>query len=336
MVGSLDDFVVSDISSKKLSFTKGDVKFSYFKKNVCVNNYILSLPIKIEPLNGIIFVNFKPYRGCLILKESGDKVNVINILNIEDYIRGVLPVEVEVSWGIEALKTQAVISRTYAIANLNRHSFQGFDLCSTTHCQVYKGLGVEAHSSNQAILEVQNEILTYVEKPAQTVFHENCGGHTEDPKYVWNWNNTPSYLKGVKCGYCYDAPRAKWNQVLDVDFISKKLEENKIGKIKDIKIKGKTPTGAAKKIEILHSDGKLLLNAYQFRIAIDAQQIKSVTFDSITKLNDDKFYFKGRGCGHKVGLCQWGARGMCEKGKTYKKILSHFYPGTKIETVIYK
>jgi len=333
-IGSSRNFFVYDSAGKKLKLTKGTVNISCSQRDAYahIGKYFLSFPIRIEPSNGVIFVNSKPYRGYLVLKKSGKKMNVINVLGIEDYIKGVLPKEVSCDWHAEALKAQAVISRTYAISNLNRHSAQGFDLCSTTHCQVYGGLGAETKKTNQAVSETNGEVLTYQGKPAQTVFHAACGGHTEDPKYIWGWKETPSYLKGVKCRYCGKSPHAKWAQVLSENFVRNKL---KIGKIKNIKIKGKTPSGAAKQLEITHSNGKCVLNAYEFRLYVDAWKIKSHFFNSI-KIKNDEICFNGKGWGHKAGLCQCGAKGMAEKGKTYSTILYHFYPGTKIETVNYK
>jgi stage II sporulation protein D len=335
IVGSSKDFFVSDASDRKFKFSKGNASITCCsQEDICIGKYNLSLPVKIKPSNGIIFANSKPYQGYLKLKKSGEKINVINVLTIEDYLKGVLPKEVNSNWEIEALKAQAVVSRTYIIANLNKHSNQGFDICSTTHCQVYGGLECQTNSTEQAIKETKGEVLMYDGKFAQTVFHANCSGHTDDPKYIWNWKDTPAYLKGVKCGYCYNAPHNKWEHVLDMNFIIKKLADKKIGRIKKIKIKGKTFSGAAKDLEIIHSYGKLILNAYQFRLVVDAWKLKSHFFSSI-ETNANKIYFKGRGWGHKVGLCQWGAKGMAEKGKTYCEILSHFYPGTKIETIIY-
>jgi stage II sporulation protein D len=334
MTGSSEDFFISDASNKKLRFTKGTVKVLCSEEGISIKKHLLSPPIKIESSNDVIFANSKRYRGYLTIIKAGNKINIINVLPIENYIKGVLPEEVPTDWSIEALKSQAVISRTYAITNLNKHSAQGFDMCSTVHCQVYSGSGVETPFCNKAVLETQCEILSYNGKFAQTVFHANCGGHTENPKYVWNWKDTPPYLKGVKCDYCAATPHTKWEKTLDESFIRKQLSGNDIGKIKSIKIKGKTSTGAAKKLKITHSKGEVTLNAYQFRLAVDAWRIKSHTFDFI-KTDGDKFYFKGRGWGHKVGLCQWGAKGMAEKGKTYKDILAHFYPGTTIEKVVY-
>jgi stage II sporulation protein D len=337
-VGSLDDFFISDVLDKKLKLTKGIIEVSCSEEGISIKKHLLLPPLKIEPSNGIIFADSKPYRGYLTIIKSKNKINIINVLPIEDYIKNVLPIETSANWSIEALKSQAIISRTYAIVNLNKHSAQGFDVCSTIHCQVYGGASVEADSCNKAILETQCKILSYDGKFAQTVFHANCGGHTEDPKYIWNWKDTPPYLKGVKCGYCTAASYTKWEKTLDESFIRKQLSHNNnnnIGKIKSIKIKGKTSAGAAKKLKIIHSKGEVTLNAYQFRLAVDAWQIKSHTFDFI-RADGDKFYFKGRGWGHKVGLCQWGAKGMAEKGKTYKEILAYFYPGTIIKKVVYK
>jgi stage II sporulation protein D len=334
-VGSLKDFFISDVLNTKLKLTKGIIEVSCSEEGITIKNHLLLPPLKIESSDGIIFADSRPHQGYLTITKSNNKINIINVLPMEDYIKGVLPMEASANWSIEALKSQAVISRTYAIANLNRHSAQGFDVCSTVHCQVYGGTSVEADSCSKAVLETQCKILSYDGKFAHTVFHANCGGHTEDPKYIWNCKDTPPYLKGVKCNYCATAPYAKWEKTLSENFIRRQLSNNNIGKIKSIEIKGRTSAGAAKKLKIKHSKGEITLNAYQFRLAVDAWQIKSHGFDFI-KRDGDKFYFKGRGWGHKAGLCQWGAKSMAEKGKTYKEILAYFYPGTIIKKVVYK
>ncbi|MCL1901274.1 MAG: SpoIID/LytB domain-containing protein [Firmicutes bacterium] len=335
-VAATDDYFVTDANGKKFKLTKGMMTLTYSKEGFKMGQYILKPPLKIESSNGIIYANKKAYRGYLTVNSFNSKAVVVNVLTVEDYLKGVLPKEASPGWGIEALKAQAVISRTYTLANMGRHGGLGFDLCDTTHCQVYGGAAVEALSCNKAIAATKNEVLTYDGKFAQTVFHANCGGHTEDPKFVWNWSAaTPAYLKGVKCGYCAETPHAKWEKALDESFIREKLSKYGVGKIKSIKVKGVTPAGSAREIVIKHGKGTLELNAYKFRLDVDAWQVKSTTFDSIKK-EGDKFIFKGRGWGHKVGLCQWGAKVMADKGKKYKHILEHYYPKTKIEKVNYK
>jgi stage II sporulation protein D len=334
--GSSKDFYVYDSANRRYKLTHGTINISCSQKGVKVGKYDLSLPVRIEPSNGVIFANSKPYRGYLLLKKSGSKMNVINVLYIEDYIKGVLPKEVGADWHIEVLKAQAVISRTYATSSLNTHCQQGFDLCSTTHCQVYGGLGGETKKTNQAVSETRGEVLTFKGNLAQTVFHATCGGRTEDPKYIWGWKETPIYLKGVKCGCCRNSPHARWEQSLDESFIRSRLRacNINIGEIKKIKIKGKTHAGAAKELVIVHSEGEHVMNAYKFRTSVDAWKIKSHLLDSI-KCKNGKFYFKGKGWGHKAGLCQCGAKGMAERGKKYPKILYHFYPKTKIQSIVY-
>ncbi|MDR1418240.1 MAG: SpoIID/LytB domain-containing protein [Endomicrobium sp.] len=335
-IGCSKSFIILDNSGKKLKFSKGVGSLECITKGIKINNYILYTPVKVTPSNNIIFVNSKPYLGQLTIQKSKTKMTIINVLPIEEYLKGVVPKEVNPLWPTEALKAQAVISRTYTIANLNKHKEQGFNLCSTTHCQVYGGLSGQVHSTNQAVKETNKEVLTYEDKVIQAVFHATCGGRTDSPRYVWGWKDIPPYLKGVKCGYCHKARYKTWEHTLDEHFIHEKLSQNnKIGKIKKIKVKGKTPTKAAKGLEIIHSEGKLRLNAYKFRTLIDAWKIKSHTFDSI-EVKNNKVYFKGKGWGHKVGLCQEGAKGMADKGKTYKKILLYFYPKTKIEPISYR
>jgi stage II sporulation protein D len=335
---NVSEFYITDSAGKKLKLTKGKVRLSYDGKTISAGGkYSLSLPVEIRGGNNIIFADKKAYRGYITVRAYGKKINVINVLSIEDYTKGVLPKEASASWNMEALKAQAVISRTYTLANLNKHSSQGFDLCSTTHCQVYGGAQEEALSCNTAVVYTKGEVLTYGGKLAQTVFHANCAGHTEDPKYVWGWKDSPAYLSGIKCKYCAGSPHSRWETALDEDFITKKLESAgyKTGSVKSVKIKGKTKAGSAKEIEIKSANGTIVMNAYKFRLAVDAWKIKSVTFESIKK-RDGKFVFKGKGWGHKVGLCQWGAKGMGDAGKSYKQILEYYYPKTKLEKTEYK
>ena len=327
---SNEDFMLTDGAGGKYKLSKGKADISYSNGRLMFGQNKLAFPLTIKPGKGIIFADKQPYRGFLSVVKAKGGFTVINILSMEDYLKGVVPKESSASWHIECLKAQAVISRTYSYANLNKHDKEGFDMCSQTHCQVYGGAGAEVLSSNKAVIATKGEVIVYDGKTAQTVYHANCGGHTEDPKYVWNWTvDTPPYLKGVKCGYCGDTPHSNWESSVDEHFIMKRLSSYRVGNIKSIKVVGTTPAGSAIDVEVLHSNGNLTFNAYKFRLAVDAWQVRSTTFESIEK-KGARFIFKGRGWGHKVGLCQWGAKGMADAGKKYKKILSYYYPGTEI------
>ncbi|MDR0823420.1 MAG: SpoIID/LytB domain-containing protein [Endomicrobium sp.] len=336
-VGGSASFSIIDNNGKRYNLSQGMTKLSYSNGQMLLGNNKLTLPIRVESAKGLVYAGKTAYRGYLIVsKTANNKVNIINVLKMEDYLKGVVPKESSSKWPLETLKSQAVISRTYAIANMGKHKAQGFDLCGDTHCQVFGGASAEVPIGNEAVVETAGEVLTYKGRYAQTVFHANCGGHTESPKYVWGWTEVPEYLEGVKCGYCQDAPYSTWETAIDESFIRKQLSKTAdIGEIQSISPSGKTPGGSAIDVIIKHSKGETMMNAYKFRLTIDAWKIKSNTFKSIKKQND-KFFFIGNGWGHKVGLCQWGARGMGLDGKNYAQILSYYYPKTKIEKVRYK
>lgn len=324
------------VNDKKLYLSAGKINIRMHDKNIVINDKYYSLPIIIES-SSFIAVNKTFYRGNIIINlSSNNNLNVINEITVEDYLKGILAKEASSSWNIEVLKVQAIISRSYVLKNLSRHSKDGFDVCSTVHCQVYGGASAENKKCNEAVVQTDSEVVVYDNEIAQTVFHDSCGGWTEDPKYVWQWNKTPAYLKGRKDKYCKNSPRQNWSCTISKQTIKDKLTKAgyKTGTIKNIKASGNTPGHAKEKIIIKHSDGTLTLNSYKFRLAVDSWLIKSTMINSIKKQNEN-FVFKGKGWGHKVGLCQWGAKEMADKGFSYKKILEFYYPDTKIGKVKY-
>jgi len=324
-------------NGKKVVLSAGNVDIKLVGNRIVIgkNKKDLTLPVRIKAQSYLV-VNKTVYRGDILLKLSQKgKINVINELNIDDYLKGVLPKEAGPSWPIEALKAQAVISRSFTIKNLKKHSNKHFNLCSTVCCQVYGGASAESKLCNQAVMETKGIVLTYKNEIAQTFFHSSCGGHTEDPKYVWGWKTeTPQYLKGIKDIYCKNNPQQNWKCTIDEKTIRTKLTNAgyKIGEISKISYSGSTTGKARKEIVIKHKNGTLKLNSYKFRITVDPWLIKSTMISDITK-QKDKFIFKGNGWGHKVGLCQWGAKNLAEQGYKYDKILTFYYPGTKTDNI---
>jgi stage II sporulation protein D len=329
---SNEGFILTTAQGTSYKFPRNSsVSFSHSGSAIINGKLSFPLPVKIES-GGHISINGKYYRGHFLINRARTGVNIVNVLDIDDYVKAVVPKEADASWNIEALKTQSIISRTYALATAGKHAHEGFDLCDKTHCQVYGGLSAEADSANEAVIKTKGEVLTFNGELAQTVFHSNSGGHTENPKYVWSWKETPPYLKGVRDPYSKDMPNFTWENVLSESFIRNKL---KIGKISSIRTSGKTAAGSAIDIIIRHSKGTLKMNAAKFRLEIDPNKIKSVSNLKITKAGSD-FVFKGNGWGHRVGLSQWGAKAMADKGISYGKILSFYYPGAKIKKVKYR
>jgi len=146
------------------------------------------------------------YRGSLEVFIDGSALKAVNILDLEAYLRGVLPREIPASWGnyggMEALKAQAVVSRSYAVYNLERQRHTGFDLCDTDHCQLYGGKSFERQNTDLALLQTRGEILTFNGNCIESFYHASNGGFTEVPQNVW----TSSYPYYASVPDPYDDP----------------------------------------------------------------------------------------------------------------------------------
>ena len=141
------------------------------------------------------------YRGIIEVRGDGEgALTVVNVVGVEDYLRGVVPNELspEAFPQIEALKAQAVAARTYALRNRGQFQAKGYDLCATAACQVYRGLSTESALSDQAIAETRGMAATYEGQPIEALYTSTCGGHTEDGGNIFDGEPTP-YLRGVVC-----------------------------------------------------------------------------------------------------------------------------------------
>ncbi len=162
------------------------VNISGIKDKKLYKNYRISLdnafPMYFSSNKGVVVVNGRKYRGNFEIRKTGERLWVINILNIEDYLKGVVPCEIgKVSKNlVEVAKAQAVAARTYACAHLNQYQNLGFDLYATIQDQVYKGIGCENELTNRAIEKTKGLILTYKNRPIEAKYHSTCGGKTAD------------------------------------------------------------------------------------------------------------------------------------------------------------
>ena len=154
------------------------------------------IPIDPDPVR----FRAKSLRGEFELRPTGGGVQVVNVVNLEEYLRGVVPAEMgpRAFPLLEALKAQAVAARTYAVAHLDDHAAEGYDLCDTQMCQVYEGVGAEQPLSDRAVSETAGEVVTYHGQPIDAMYHSTCAGHTEDGQAVFPQRAEP-YLKGVAC-----------------------------------------------------------------------------------------------------------------------------------------
>lgn len=284
--------------------------------------------------DGLIRVDGRSYRGELVLTPRGQgALQVINQVDLEDYLCGVLPREVGADWPPEALKAQAVVSRTFVAANIGKYGSKGYDLTSDVLSQAYGGQGGEQPATTLAVKATAGDILVDKQRaPVQAYFHSSCGGYTENPVYVWRTSTNPhDYLTSIRDGYCQEDPYYHWQFRISADLLRRRLRKAgfAVGKVREISIASRAPSGRASVMAVGSTGGSLKLPANNFRMALGPDNLRSVFLTGIEH-QKGLFIFEGRGWGHGVGLCQWGARGRALAGHSYEKILKAYFPHTTL------
>ena len=238
--------------------------------------------------------------------------------------------EISHQWPIEAIKAQAVAARTYAVYQKEAMKSKNYDLMADTSSQVYGGYGSEKRKTNRAVNFTYGEILRYKGKVFPAYFHATCGGVTENASELWKIDIEP--LKGERlCSFCLNSPHYYWKATMDLKTIQKKLGGfyKAKGDLGNIVVAERTSTGRVRTLGLKDEKGESFnISAKDFRSLLGPDFIRSTNFSMI--LDQDRVIFSGKGWGHGVGLCQWGAYGMSRQGYNYKQILEFYYPGAEI------
>lgn len=284
------DASFSEFSSKMMPYDISQAPFNYSAFMVLENNVVkllfatnnMDFGFENYVTNSPLSFNKYKYRGGLVFKRmTGSDPTVINYVPIENYLRGVLPFEISPKWHIEAQKAQAVAARNYALTNLNKHKKYGFDVCNTIDCQVYSGSNVEAALSNQAIDLTKGVYLKYNGKLANTVFHSNSGGRTENAENIWS--NAVPYLVGVDDPYSIGSPNDKWTVSYTAAQITQKLKAKNynIGDLTDVFVEQYSVNGRALKTTFVGTTGKVTIEKDKIR-SLFSDEVKT-NFITITK-----------------------------------------------------
>lgn len=280
-----------------------------------------------------IYLDGRRFRGGIdIIKKDDLKLFAVNHIKLEDYLYGVLYHEVSHRWPMEVLKAQAIASRTYAVYQKRENKLQPYDLRSDIYSQVYGGRTSEKWATNRAVDLTKNKVLAYGGKILPAYFHATCAGYTEDASNLWKVDLAP--LKGVACNFCKASPHYRWVKDIPLWKIGDALNNNgyKVGDIEGIDILSRNRSGRIDRLEIKDKAGvSVVLTGKDFRQIMGPNNIRSANFDVSVKWG--KALLHGRGWGHGVGMCQWGAYGMARKGKSAEDILKYYYPGAEITTV---
>ena len=300
-----------------------------------------------------IEINGSLYRGTAAVHAvgaGGGGLMVINTLPLEEYLVSVVPAEMgqlDLS-RIEALKAQAVASRSFAMSRMVRNRQFAFDLTADTGDQVYKGKSSENPVARQAILETFGECLTRRAEVITAFYHSCCGGRTAEPEEVWGErfaDETP-YLKSVKDGDYdrhskWNSWTVKWSRRQLLDQLKKTLpgqlglSASEIGEPTDIEIVRKGPSGRNTLLKVSTDRRIFQISGDRIRRVLcqpDGKILPSTWFDLSMKRERSEAVIiaEGRGNGHGLGLCQWGSTARAANGHSYRKILKHYYKGIGI------
>lgn len=286
------------------------------------------------------------YEGEFVITASGNKLNAINVIDIEKYLRGVVPYEIGRldESKFEALKAQAVAARTYAYKHYGSRKAQGFDVYADTRDQVYKGIHSVSDVTDKAVRETEGVVMTYNGEFITAYYHSTCGGETEGV-VTWGRPNHP-YLQNKPdlrpdgTPWCRESNYTEWTREFDEselrDLFQINAKEAKanvpsFSSIHAINILDTLKSGRIHTLEITTNSGKFTAKADKIRWLFKrGGTILPSSFFRIHR-NGDQWILKGKGFGHGVGLCQMGARARAQAGQSYIQILTHYYPGITLE-----
>ena len=283
--------------------------------------------------DSMMYVDKKPFRGAIdIVKKENGKLMVINRVGLEDYLYGVLCHEVSHRWPMEALKAQAIAARTFALYQVKQNRLQPYDLRNDIYSQVYGGSDFEKLSTTKAVDATRGEVLTYKGELLPAYYHAACSGGTESASTLWKVDMPP--LGGVPCDFCFGSPYHRWIKDIPLWALQEKLKSGgyKIGKITSVKALSKNASGRVGKLEIRDVSGaSVVLTGKDFRQLMGPNEVRSTKFDASVKWG--QLLLDGRGWGHGVGMCQWGAFGQAKLGRKAEDIVRYYYPGVEITTI---
>ena len=296
-----------------------------------------SLIIRSSDRRGI-WINSKRYSGKINIIFRNNKILAINVLGVEKYLNSVVGSEMPHKWHIEALKAQAIASRTYALKKTNNGLY---DIDSTQTNQVYNGLESSTFKTRRAVRETRSLVITYKNKLINALFHSSSGGMTENSEAVWS--DPYPYLVTVK-DFDQKNPKIRWNKEVSKSELKEIFPI--IGGIQQIEVLNITETGRIKNLKITGAFGDKVITGKEFRSKLGLKStlfrptISEDFYDKKDLNNQSNIQFhpfliiSGMGAGHGVGMSQWGARYMADKGYKANQILKYFYRGVNIKPFI--
>jgi stage II sporulation protein D len=264
------------------------------------------------------------------------KFDVIGILPLENYLVGVIASEMPLSWPLETLKAQAIVARSYALVTMRERAKSFYHVESSVLDQVFSHIGSENDNSplvakaKVAVKETAGQVLlTNKGDTLKAFYHSDCGGKTSNAKDIWGMGTSTGVAVD---SFCQTQGRHDWKLELSTQALSEKLARHfkkDFGLLQMFSLLRPKADERVEKMELQWESGeKMKITAHEFRAVLGYDQLRSTLFEA--KKNGDLFQFTGKGYGHGVGMCQWGARAMGKLGKSYEEILGHYYPQAEL------
>jgi stage II sporulation protein D (peptidoglycan lytic transglycosylase) len=277
----------------------------------------------------LIYAGSKLYRGGLEVKWRAGGLIVVNTLDLEEYLYGVVPKEAPTQWQMAALRAQAVVARTYALYKRTREANRDYDVASQyIRDQHYEGYGAEHPRTTQAVDDTRGLVLTCHGDLIPTYYHAESAGYTENSEDVWS--SAHPCLRAVKTQMHPASPYLQWSASVPLQDIRSALAKRgyAVGPIRRLEPIRHSPTGRIMLLKIGHKLGETVVRGTDFRLALGPEVIRSTRFT--VHVREGRAFFAGQGWGHGVGLCQWCSQGMAELGYDHEAILIHYYQGAKL------
>jgi stage II sporulation protein D len=274
--------------------------------------------------------NGRTFRGSYLRDDDGQ---IVNLVDLEEYLYSVVSREMPPAWPPDALQAQAVCARTYVLQRSDPR--RSYDLVPSELDQRYDGLAGETATAIAAVDATAGMVMSFAGRFAQIAYSSCCGGHTESSADAWG-NVAISYLGGVVCTWCIGSPNYRWNRSLAFDAIALALADSlpRQGRLQDLRVGSLDPSGRARAFELATDHGETIVSGSAFRRAVGTRVLPSLLVTNVLRSRDGaEAQLDGGGLGHGVGLCQWGARGMALAARSAAEILGWYFPGTDLRNL---
>lgn len=282
--------------------------------------------------SGALRLNGREYPGVLDVLKNGHGLLVVNEVPFEEYLAGVVKAEAKETWAIEMLKAQAIAARTYAAYHRELNDAKPFHILASKAHQQYIGRVSVSSPVWQAVRATAGRVLSLGGQLFPAFYHTDSGGYTEEPRLVFTSKHMPP-LRAVRSEFSGDSPYFAWNLDISLAELSRRLRKAgvSVGTIRRLEVLKRSPSLRVLRLAVHGTRRTAWLSGADFRRMLGYDTLRSTLFSVAV---DGRYArFSGRGYGHGVGMDQWGAKAMAERGYTALEILRYYYPGAVPRTL---